>query len=1187
MKKLNLCSLTESQMPVKHITYEETTRYQSRQLVRRSSLATVALLVCVMIILCSVLYGCSILNDNGDESTSIPTSSLGKSETATVDAPRLDSALYVKADTGCDAADPTFEHGFDARTAISFTIVPEIHAGLLSYSPDGTELQLELAEDYTVSDDLMSYEFRLRDGLKFSDGRELNASDVKWSWERAFRKAGGKGRANDLFGSIAGSEAVNATDGGLSGIQVLDDKRLAVQLKKPRYDFTSLLADPVASVLQAENVNLWPVTWDNEIGMIETEEPFTAASMPVGAGPFKLTEYTTDGPAIYCQLARNEHYWKGPSDLERVIPVTDYQSYDASDVSIKDESDFNMQLIDYYLRGLADREVSDVDNTDVLGKSLPVKDVPRTWFLIFNPAHPPFDDVTFRRALVTGSNIEEVFVYASGGGLRIVPPSVAKSDVEIESYGFDIDAANIELAKSKFGQSNDGFEVEFGSEGLARVVLPVLFDQWYEEFGLDILFVDRDAEHDLAVSEPMRLVLLSPQTPDPHAVLRTFIAPFGVGNSVGELLEVENMIRDAIDENDADKRSLKYAEIEQYIIDQALALPLRIDEYHFEFQVQPWVKGLEFPMYGGSAFYNVRIDSSAYQPIAAAQNSEIEAQSESSESASEGSSVSSVEDPRRVVTGDVLFVDAVDCGVPDPAIDDASALRSSTDFVLVSEIHAGLMEIAHPTNDIVPALAESYLLDDDGVTYVFNLRKGLKFSDGSPLTAADVKWSWERALRESTATSRANDVLGWILGAADVKDSGGELIGVEVVDESSIRVRLKAPRPDFLWLLADPIASVLKRENVEDWAYRWTQFSSMLRSGRSSNRAELPVGAGPFRLASYDPEHLSTRCSLVKNEHYWGEGAKLDGIVPVTRLYEDFGVVAPRSMYTEAFRREEIDYYFSSLAIEDGHDHTAHSHEDRPGESVLATDPPQLMFLIFNPAHPPFDDVAFRRAIVAGTDRESLYGHPVVTDGYLVPRSISKIEHAVGDFEYRPDFADEEFARSKYSGQAGDFHVQFNVSGPGNIVEGLIGQWNSRFGLNVNPIGEGVDGYDGGWIDPESNAIQMVFTTLQYPDPHAVLREFIAPFGDGNSVRELAIVGEMIKEASSTQDAVDRAARYAAIERYIIDQALAYPIRMDEYLSDMRVQPWVHGLSFPQYGASRYRGVWLDETAPERELPVP
>ena len=281
-----------------------------------------------------------------------------------------------------------------------------------------------------------------------------------------------------------------------------------------------------------------------------------------------------------------------------------------------------MELIDYYLERFADSESSQDDEGDILGKPLLATDAPRTWFLIFNPAHPPFDDVAFRRALVAGSDVGEVFPYASADSLRLVPPSVAQTDAEIESIRFDIDAAHTELAKSEYSQSSDGFNVEFGSDGLARAVLPPLFDQWYEKFGTDIVFVSREVEdgpeiaesHDVedepVISEPMRLVLLSPQYPDSHAVLRTFIAPFGEGNSVGELVEVENMIKDAVEESDADTRSLKYAEIEQYIIDQALALPLRIDEYRFEFRVQPWVNGLEFPMYGGSAFYSVRMESS-------------------------------------------------------------------------------------------------------------------------------------------------------------------------------------------------------------------------------------------------------------------------------------------------------------------------------------------------------------------------------------------------------------------------------------------------------------------------------------------------------------------------------------------------------------------------------------------------
>ena len=115
--------------------------------------------------------------------------------------------------------------------------------------------------------------------------------------------------------------------------------------------------------------------------------------------------------------------------------------------------------------------------------------------------------------------------------------------------------------------------------------------------------------------EPMRLVFLSPQYPDPYPVLRMFIEPFDKSKSVAELVKIEEMIKDTVAEGDASIRSRKYADIEQYILDQALALPLRIDEYSFEFRVQPWINGLSFPQYGGSAFRDVWIETSSTSSV--------------------------------------------------------------------------------------------------------------------------------------------------------------------------------------------------------------------------------------------------------------------------------------------------------------------------------------------------------------------------------------------------------------------------------------------------------------------------------------------------------------------------------------------------------------------------------------------
>ena len=182
------------------------------------------------------------LTDEGPELTPTGSAMPGESSAAAVIAPtsplvvssRDDNTLYVAAPIGCDAADPAYDHTLDTRAANSFTIVPEIHVGLFSLSPDGSEVKLELAESHAVNDDFSSYEFLLRDGLKFSDGSALTAADVKWSWERALRVSEGNGRAGDVFGSIVGAGSVTVAGGEIEGIEVVDDSKLKVRLSVPR-----------------------------------------------------------------------------------------------------------------------------------------------------------------------------------------------------------------------------------------------------------------------------------------------------------------------------------------------------------------------------------------------------------------------------------------------------------------------------------------------------------------------------------------------------------------------------------------------------------------------------------------------------------------------------------------------------------------------------------------------------------------------------------------------------------------------------------------------------------------------------------------------------------------------------------------------------------------------------------------
>lgn len=159
--------------------------------------------------------------------------------------------------------------------------------------------------------------------------------------------------------------------------------------------------------------------------------------------------------------------------------------------------------------------------------------------------------------------------------------------------------------------------------------------------------------------------------------------------------------------------------------------------------------------------------------------------------------------------------------IPDPVIGFTSSSRS-----LFYEIYSGLTKITDdPSRPVVLDLAERYSAGDDGKGYEFVLRDGLMFSDGSPVTASDFKWSWERALRPVTGSDSALSVLGSISGAVDVADGvTDDLLGVEVVDDRTLKVNLRFPDGDFLAALATPVAYVLSRSNVEKWGIDWAKW---------------------------------------------------------------------------------------------------------------------------------------------------------------------------------------------------------------------------------------------------------------------------------------------------------------------------------------------------------------------------
>ena len=176
---------------------------------------------------------------------------------------------------------------------------------------------------------------------------------------------------------------------------------------------------------------------------------------------------------------------------------------------------------------------------------------------------------------------------------------------------------------------------------------------------------------------------------------------------------------------------------------------------------------------------------------------------------------------------------------------------------------------------VVPGLAEKYEVSDDQLTWTFHLRDGLKWSDGSALTAEDFVYSWQRLVDPNVAAPYAQTVLGMVEGYDDAigrpdadgnttVDSDPTKLKVEAPDEKTLIVHMAKPTPYFDKLAAFVSLSPVKKDVVEANPDGW------------SIDPKTYISTGPFKLTGWEP---GSYLMFEKNENYWdADSIKLDGI---------------------------------------------------------------------------------------------------------------------------------------------------------------------------------------------------------------------------------------------------------------------------------------------------------------------
>jgi oligopeptide transport system substrate-binding protein len=194
---------------------------------------------------------------------------------------------------------------------------------------------------------------------------------------------------------------------------------------------------------------------------------------------------------------------------------------------------------------------------------------------------------------------------------------------------------------------------------------------------------------------------------------------------------------------------------------------------------------------------------------------------------------------------------------------------------LIRAMYDGLLGYELGTTNLIPALAESFTVSPDGLTYVFKLRSGVKFQNGRALTAEDVRYSIDRVIDPKTK-SPGQEFFGAIVGFADrASGKSDRLEGMRAVDNQTVEIKLSNPDASFLHIMAINFSFPVPREEVEKSA---------------GDFGKHPVGTGAFKLQEWRP---GQQIVLVRNPDYFRKGLPhLDkvvvnvGIEPLTAMLQ-------------------------------------------------------------------------------------------------------------------------------------------------------------------------------------------------------------------------------------------------------------------------------------------------------------
>ncbi|MFG6594434.1 ABC transporter substrate-binding protein [Sulfitobacter sp. 1A13368] len=271
-----------------------------------------------------------------------------------------------------------------------------------------------------------------------------------------------------------------------------------------------------------------------------------------------------------------------------------------------------------------------------------------------------------------------------------------------------------------------------------------------------------------------------------------------------------------------------------------------------------------------------------------------------------------------------------------PHLDPTSAAAGAIDSVLYTNVFEGLTRFMGD-GSVVPGLAESWEISEDGLTYTFKLREGVTFHDGTTMDAEDVKFTLDRINAEDSANAQ--------------KALYSAISEVNVIDPQTVEVTLSEPNGNMLFNLAWGDAVIVAPESVE-------------------TIKQTPIGTGAFKFENWNQ---GDKITLTRNEDYWGEAPALASAT--------FKFISDPTAAFASVMAEDVDVFTGFPAPEN-----IPQFEADPRFQVLIGSTEGETILSINNQREPFNNVEVREAVAHAIDRQAIidgamfgYGTPIGT----------------------------------------------------------------------------------------------------------------------------------------------------------------------------------------------------------------